>query len=562
MVNDLARAQSGAFAPSLSIFQGADPNWEIDKLVALLARFEPLDPRRLYAIDSQSPLWLHLRVASDRSIAPGQLVLEFQTVLVDRYEVYQQSADGSWKQSAAGDRVAHTAWPIDSLRPRFAIEMAQPGVRDVYVRVVHKMPVGFRPMISSAFVAQQSDADQKLWIGLLMGVVFALMLSCAQMSWAYGDKTYAWYAGYLFFTVMAALSYSGVAHRMLWPNADTFSSSAIVIAVMAAFAFNLQFSRSMFGALQGRVFHGLTNALIAACVMYLAVTVVGLKLAVLIHVFHALCVLVFAFIIFSAASAWRKGVTFAGYWLLVYVPYLLGVAATLADSSGVFATPWLPNEGPIVLAILEAVAMMFCINAQSKLRHAQAVQAQVSAQHDPLTGFLMGDEYRSQVSKLWDRTPAGKRHIAVLRIEVSQAEVDPLNPLDAEALMARSVRVVRTGTREFDWVGRLGPTQLGVTMADVPPGEALTGRLQRIVALGLMRESTDPRNAPIRLRICVGQRHEFAGGFDALDAALKHLLQATNANGRSIQHLGVVVPVTRVGNSQAYDTTQLADGAS
>lgn len=558
LVNDVGRAKSAAFAPSLTVLQGAGPEVGVTEVANRLTQFEPLDSTRLYRVTPAAPLWLRAQLSSAEPLARDEWVLEFQSVVVDRYEVYQRDASGVWQVAVAGDRVAHTQWPLDSLRPQFALNLPQAGTHDVLIRVVHKMPSSFRPLILKRSAAQQSDSDHMLWTGLLLGVVFALILSCAQMSFAYRDLTYAWYAGYLLFTVMAALSYSGVAHRMLWPAADTFSSSAIVIGVMAAFAFNLQFSRSMFGALQGRAYHVVANALIGACMVYLVITVLTVKFAPLVQIFQALTASVFAFIIYSALSAWRKGVRFGGYWLMVYLPYLLGVAATLADSSGLYAMSWIPVESPIALAILEAVAMMLCINAYSRLRHAQAVQAQVAAQHDPLTGFLNAANFAAQAAKLWNNTPAGKRHIAVLHIQVEEAEIRPLMPLDAEALMARSVRVVRASTREFDAVGRTGSTRLGVVMADVPNGEALNARLQRMVALGLMRESTDPRNAPVRLRISVGQRHEFAGDFAALDAALRHLSQTEDANNRNIQHLGVVVPVTRVGEAPSLDMTQAA----
>ncbi len=49
--------------------------------------------------------------------------------------------------------------------------------------------------------------------------------------------------------------------------------------------------------------------------------------------------------LFLAASwTWYKGVRFARYWRLIYTPYLLAIALTLANSIGMIALPWLAPQ--------------------------------------------------------------------------------------------------------------------------------------------------------------------------------------------------------------------------
>jgi GGDEF domain-containing protein len=518
---------------SLGVLEGLSMSATVDDVSALPAsRFETHEPRRSYLVSIESPLWMRLNLSTP---AAQDVQLEFPSVLVDRYELYQRDASGVWKMSAAGDRVAHDTWPLDSLRPRFALQADATGSREAYLRVVHQLPTSLQPQLVSPREAMKRDGIQMLWTGLLVGVVFTLVLACAQMSWAYRDVTYAWYALYLMFTLLAALCYSGMAQSWLWPQATKFASDAVVYSVMAAFAFNLQFGRAMFGSLQGRAYHATAHVLFVLCFGYVLLTLFTERYANIILAFNAICLAVFLFILYSALSAWRKGVKFARYWLMVYTPYLLTIGFVLAKSMGLVAAPWLPSETPVLAAVIEAVAMMLCINTHSRLRHAQAVQQQVAAWHDPLTGFLNASSFRQKANELWHAAPALRRDVAVAYITVES--VASGTGADNEALMARSVRLVRSIAREFDTVGRLSRNRLGLVMADVPEGEALSGRFSRLVALGLMRDSHEARDAEIRFRISVGLRKHFAGSFAELDTALQTIAQREAASIKPIHYL-------------------------
>lgn len=519
---------------SLRIVEGLSQSTTAADVAALPSdSFRVHEPHRSYRVSVESPLWMHLSLPAQTT---PNLQLEFPSILVDRYELYQRDAAGVWQlTAAAGDRVAHDTWPLDSLRPRFNLKPDANGAAEAYIRVVHQIPSNFQPQMVNPAEAMKRDGMQMLWTGLLLGVVFTLVMACAQMSLAYRDITYTWYAMYLLFTLLAALCYSGIVQAWVWPQATKLASDAVVYGVMGALAFNLQFTRAMFGSLQGRAYHITVQVLFAACVAYMLLTVMIERYDRAILAFALISNVVFLFILFSAASAWRKGVRFARYWLMVYTPYLLVIGLVLLNSMGWVALPWLPVETPVIAAVLEAVAMMLCINAYSRLRHAQEVQQQVSAWHDPLTGFLNASSFRQKATEAWQAARAQRREVAVAYITVEPTLADAA--VDHEALMARSVRLVRSIAREFDTVGRLSRNRLALVMADIPQGEALVARFSRLVALGLMRDTHEARDVEIRFRINVGLRKQFAGSFSELDAALLALAQRESASSKPIHFL-------------------------
>lgn len=524
-----------SYAAPLHVLQGLSINSSIDQVAALAPeRFETFNPLQLYALTPETALWL--RLALNPPGQAGQWQLQFPTVIVDRYEFYQRDGLGRWQMSAAGDRVAHSQWPLDSLRPSFALPDATAAAQFVYVRIVHQLPLNLAPVLVQTETALRRDSTQMLWVGLLVGVVFTLLLTCLQMSISYRDWTYCWYAAYLFFSMFAALCYSGIAQSLLWPNATKFASDAIVMSVMAAYIFNLQFCRAMFGSLQRPVFHVFAKLLMALCGFYIALTLWSHHYNGYIVAFHMLSLGVFVFIISSAFYAWRRGVVYGGYWLLVYLPYLCAVGLTLAQSAGLVSAEF-PAELPIAAIMLEAVAMMLCLNGHSRLRHTQAVRERMAARRDPLTGFLNAQTFRTKAMQIWNASSRLQSDVTLAYVQVTPADTLQIEPMDVEALMARSVRVVRTAVREFDTVGRVGRQRLAIVMADMPPGNALNGRLSRLVALGLMRDSLAEAGETLKFTITVGVRSQFSGSFEQLERALANAHDSAQGDRKVISYV-------------------------
>lgn len=547
----------------LRALEGLPASTSVGQVAAMdAALFKPLQSSKRYAVSATSPLWLRMTLppGGAASVTNGVMggagwMLEIPTVIVDRYEFFRRDAGGTWRMDAAGDFVAHAQWPVDSLRPRFPLPAPGADAQEVFIRVVHRLPVNLSPVLVSTTEASRRDVVQMLWVGLQLGVIITLALFCAQMALAYRDRTYAWYAGYLVLTVVATLCYTGVAQSYLWPHATTFASHAIVMSVMGALAFNLQFTRSIFGGLQGRNFHRMARVLVALCLAYMTVSPFVEQYDRMVPMFHVITLSVFAFTITCAWRAWRRGVAFGGYWLLVYVPYLACVALALAESSGLVNAPWLPGETPVAASLLEGVVMMLCINAWSRLRHAETVREQAAKEHDPLTGFLNRKTFRDRAARIWNTAPELERDLAIIYVCVEPADPDRLNVIEAEELLAHSVRLVRTITRDFDTVGRLSRNMLGIVMEGVTPGEALRARLSRLVALGLMRDADDPSSMALRFTVVVGNRRSEVADFAALDAALLALMADDGQAQRTIRFLspndadGDSIPVRRFGST-------------
>ncbi len=513
-------ASEGVPAP-LRIVQGLDASASVAQVAQLPdTRFEAFSPKVNYTFTYEQPIWLHLRVAS-AAASDGQWQLEFPAILIDRYEVFQKDAAGQWRMSTAGDAVPHRDWALPSMRPRFPLLLPQAGLHDVYIRIAFRLPANLQPVILSREQGVERDSQLMLWSGAIAGLLLAIALTCLHMSHAFRDPVYFWYACYLLASMVTVLTYTGVAHRVLWPGSSHFSEQAISFFVVSVLTCNVLFCRAMFGGLQGRWYHRLTAVLVAVCVLYAALRLLLEDYSRIIPFYNTVVAACFLFIIYSAANALRKGFVFGGYWLLIYTPYLLLCGLAIFKSTGALTLAWLPASTPLAALVLEAVAMLIFINIYSRTKHSQAVREQAASEHDALTGFLNAEHFHRFASKAWARAGQLGNHATLVYVRVEPKDASAQSMLEQEAMMLRSVRMVRTAMREFDVVGRLGRNLLAICVVDRPSNEALAARLSRLVALGLMHD--EPMHG-VQFTIAAAEHARFFDDYPRVEPALLQLL--------------------------------------
>lgn len=520
---DASSTPTHAYPAPLSVAVGLDAALTVQEVAALpRERFVPFVPRTTHPISIDKPLWLRMHVDAGEAKMSNWL-LEMPTVIVDRYEVYQLDANGVWQMAVAGDRVAHTQWPMNSLRPRFPLQTTSAGIHDIYIRVIHQLPATIQPIIVDTSVAAEQDSVHTLWVGIVAGLVAGLCMVCLQMALAFRDKTYVWYTAYLMASMFAALTYAGVGHKFLWPESSSFSSDAVVCFIMAAYAFNLLFVSAMFGKWLSRLFRLIPLALVAACAAWIIHSLTTENYATSAVIFILIMVLASVLILSTAIYAWRREVPYSGYWLAVYLPFLISICLAVAHNSGQLSLSRLPAYIPLLAFMAEALAMLFCLNAYSRERHAQAAREQVAAQRDPLTGFLTEADFLAIASRAWLRASKERRDMTLAYVLVESKDKE-ISAMKFEALMLRSVRLVRIAMRETDNMGRIGRNMLGIAMPGMKPGEDLNARLSRLVALGLMQDASDGTAHALHFTLAVGSRRVHPMVFNEIDQGLRALL--------------------------------------
>ena len=529
----LARNVARLGAVHFSVRANAPLDLTVEQVAAApAAGFVPFDEATTYPLAAGNVLWLHFRVQNDMP-GPVDWSVVLSKPFIDRAEFYFQDAGGAWRMQAAGSRVAHQQWPQRGLTPQFRLPDAtqgsasRSGHRDYFLRIQKWIPLRFAAHVQRTDRTGEETQRSFFTVGLMLGLLsFMVVFSCV-LSMVYRNTAYAWYAGYVASALIAGASFSGIGAYVFWPAAATWPVISTMVFVLLGMAAQLGFTRAMFiAANEPKIWSYVSTTalvlLLAACAVFLAVDKAGVRIAI----FGVGVVGGFAVIGVLVARALRHERQVAVLYLLSFAPMLVVVMLTQIEQLGIAALPWLPYNAPIYGLFFELPLLLVALHLHAKKGHTQAVQSSTLARTDPLTGFVPPALYAATLTNMWDTARSKGVDLAVVYVKVMDAPPDlqAVHSQGGDKGILRTVRTLRTVARDDDTIARVGSQLFAILMPGVSRSERLASKLARLVALGVMVDSDDPLSSPVKFKIIAGSVRSFAGGSQALDAAMKGIL--------------------------------------
>ncbi len=482
-------------------------------------------------------LRLHLKAAPNLATASDQAVLFFPKPYLDDLRLYTpgKQAGEPWGMQQAGDFVVPSMWPMRSLHPKFLLPSAErvaalEGQSMVlYLQVDHLAPVMLGVNLEDSKASLEEDALSLLIYGLGLGAILISALLTATLAWIHRDMLYAWYSVYAVAALVACASHAGIAHHILWPVPGTWAGTATLCFLMLSCVGQLQFTRCVNANDSARkslrwVAHGVSIPclLVAFCYPFLTHFWKHLYFASL-TLFASTTLIAMFYMI----RGWRSGNKLARVWLLAYVPLGITVVIALLEGVGIMPSNYWSYSLVILAVCLEVLILGLALQGFAHERHGERERQRALASTDPLTGFSSALEFQARLAGFWQQLRAHHhpgRDCAVAYVQLVNAG----NTAPSEKMLARFVRVLRSGTRSQDWVGRINSNTMAIVIPDVGMTEDLDQRLARIIALGLMPDSTDPQSTVLQMRIAASTLQRFSGSTQELDAELEEMLARKN----------------------------------
>ena len=538
------RASAGSlFRPeSIVVLQNAPSDLTVDQVAALPANaFTLFNTNKTYPLSATASLWLHFRVNAPAATANLNWTFELPKPFVDRVVLYNRNAQGGWDMQQAGDGLPQAQWAARGLHPRFQLPQLNPGENDFYVKVSQLLPLRFNvtlaPTESANFRAQNALLNNGTLLGLMLfASLFALVLALA-----YRNKIYAWYAAYVLCALLAVASYIGVAFYAFWPKATWLADISHHIFLLLAIATQLEFGRVLFisprtSPSASRVVW-ITALVVAVTAVFQWATpmldinwrINNLLAAVVIGT-----LLMFALVLKAAV----EGRPMAWLWMLAYTPVIAVLGLTVVEQLGFAPVPWLPYNAIGLAVGFEVLTLLIALHLHVKSNHEWDVRQATVVELDPLTGFLAPLYFPDTLAQLWSETRHMRQDLAVayVRADVDLSGTRTALKISDDELVLRCVRMLRMVTRADDTVARIGGNVFAILMPRMSAGSNFAGKLSRLVALGVMRDTDDPAQQIVRFRIAATTFGSFSGTSKQLDEALKQKLNSmTAASERTIE---------------------------
>lgn len=579
-----ARAETTLLAPADS---GRSLNADVDLLAdpgasleigdlqrpEVQARFEPAQGK---ASVGQSPHPWWIRVSLQRtSDAPVQWWLEIGSVTLKDLRIYLPDGAGGWQARQSGELVGFAEgrdYPYRRMLLRLP-QLADNAPLTFYLRTHDPAGNSFPLRVWQLDALQAQAAGENLFLGLVYGVILAMLLYNLFIFFSLRDKAYFWYVMTTSGALLMIVAMTGHGFQYLWPNGPV-PLWLDRISIPALWGFSAcRFTQTL---LQTRHFAPWAHRLLSlACGLYVLAVLLNLVgyRAFGAWLFVALALTAIPASLWASFRRWRLGYFPALLYLIGFGVILGSVNLLLLRATGVVQpAPWNAHIFPLAVAaesILFSFALAYRIqilkqeNAAAleradrekaaRLEQVQASAAQLSqavetrtaelaeanrhlsereqelkhaAFHDPLTELPNRRYLIERAEAALDE--AGRKAEAVALLLIDLDHFKPVNDHhghDAGDLLLRTLALrLRTLVRAGDMAARLGGDEFALLVTG-PNAE----RDVEQIAERLLRELAHPvpyRNATLAVTVSVGAafypRHaeHFAGLYKAADQAL------------------------------------------
>jgi two-component system, sensor histidine kinase LadS len=457
---------------------------QVEKMGGQLFTTVPADAK--IPLSSNTTAWLRLRVTRTPG-SEAKWTLHIPLPYLDYAAMYVRDARGKWVEQVAGDTLAVNQWTRPALYPEFDLPVNEQAVTEVLLQIRNFKPV----LLPLRFAQEDTRVRQReiesLGLGAMLGMMGMLVGVCAIHVIQTRSRDDGWYTAYSLLLMLVVSGSTGLTSLWLWPTSPVwanFAHMALPVVCLGATALFVRHVTSLDVAYprlaQALYVIGLISfplALLTAVIdRSLADRSNGLFLAI-----------VPPLIVLATALTWRRGYAVSRWLFLAYVPQGLAVLMLVAQMWG-----WVPLWWQARYALIVAVAVTVPLLQQAfyaRARERRDVQDRADAlpTQDALTGMLTPALFRHQVDLAINRAQHSEPSAIVL-VDVINAKYlrEHYGDAAAEQCLLRAAVKLHRVLRDVDPAGRLDSARFGLVLDGVKDREALTERMVRLIASGLI----------------------------------------------------------------------------
>ena len=316
-----------------------------------------------------------------------KLVVSVPYPEIDEFDVFLAS-DGALQQLASAGQARPNSATFGLLSNEFSVKFpVEPGGTVsllLRVRSVKQLQVPVLLMSESAFA--EGHATRNLRVGLYIGVILVLVLYNLFIQLATRQRTYQKYVIYLLLVGLAQLTLLGATQAYVWPGSVWLSKYASLLLTLATAWAGSEFARDFLDTRttaprMDRWIKAFYAASVVISLLYVtAMPQLGYRLAQGVSGLFAFYILLMAFLV------WRNGSRQAGFFLMAWTFFLVGVMVYVLRDAGVLPYDQLTTYAMPIGSAMEGVLLSFAladrINIMRKEKELSQAEALSAAQEN------------------------------------------------------------------------------------------------------------------------------------------------------------------------------------
>ena len=398
--------------PHLSVLEDPGKSLQLEDLLQSdgARRFAPLGDRTASFGYSRSAWWLRASV-TNTSDQPRDMMLRQSYVLLDYFDLYLVHQGRVLKRWTTGDTLPYSTRPVPHRDYLFPLTIEPGQTLDIYLRARSEGPVNATLGLYSPEALVPALGAEQLAMGALFGSFVLLALCTALLYGFVRDEAFAYYLCYVLCYGGYMAVFNGIAQQHLWPETPSLWGVGQVVLLMLALHFLLLFSRSLLRA-KGRS-RWLDRAFLALQTVILALMLAApfVSYGTLVRPITFTVATTVFMVVAIGITGLRARQAAAGYFLLAWSVFLVGVLLYLAKSVGLLPHTWLTQYGFQIGTIFEFVLLSLALGIRVK-------EIRQQSRTDSLTGLANRSRYDELVEQAFAQARAAGTTLGLLVIDV------------------------------------------------------------------------------------------------------------------------------------------------
>ena len=495
--------------------------------------FAPSKAESVYKLGARASLWQHYRFTKPVK-SSEHWVLEFPQPLLDRITVHQSTVAGKWTRLTAGDTVPVADWPTPGRYAQFRLDTDETGVHDVYVQIQNVANISVPVRISTHSHQTQRLQLEYMLVGIVLGTLVLLIITCLAQSWSYRDLTYSLYAAYATILMLTMSAWTGVAGHLLWNHSPAWNDLAPGCLGVLTGSSALLFINHICGTNPRRKWLEPMLYAFGVAGLPIAIAYVLMDRGKAVTLISSYLITIAILGIAKAGSSWRRN-DMTGMWVLAaFTPTALATMLLVSNVMGFIPSSWLTRYSLMMGLIVEVPLLLIALNSRSRERHGVEARAHAMPTQDALTGLLTAHLFQDRLRQTVGRTLRYKEPAAVVYIKLVNYNYikKTWGVAVAEQSLLRSVIKLRRILRDVDTVGRVDEAMFGLIMEGASERAAVTALSARLIAAGLMPLKGLKPEVVLQFHVAAVLLSERPGNAVEIDEALAELIRHMGARTR------------------------------
>ncbi|MCW7540468.1 sensor domain-containing diguanylate cyclase [Aquabacterium sp. A7-Y] len=565
-----------------------DPDGRLD-LAAVRARADSMRPSEQAVPNfgyTRTTYWFHVRLVN-RDPLVTRWLLEAQYPQLDDVSFYALRGDTVVTASRAGRLFPFGQRQVEHRNLIYPLELAEGEAVDIYLRVHTQSSLQLPLLLSTPAALFTRDLKVQLALGLLYGVLVAMLVFNLL---AYVQIRHRSYLHYMQFTgsyMFCQLAINGLAFQYLWPDAPRWAATALPVFVCMSLVGMLNFSRSFLDLAHclPRTDRLMRAYALALLLLALAALVTPYRIAITLATVNAFFVSLGVFAV--AVVAVSRGLKQARYFMLAWAAPLVGIGLYPLKTFGLLPSNVLTEYGLQIGSAVEALLLSAALLDRMKILKEQNERIEADARRDleqrvaqrteelngalrelsdanavlqqmnvldGLTGVKNRKHFDERLdSELKSQARTG-RPLSLLLIDIDHFKSvnDTHGHLAGDAcLRAVAGAIAASLFRPGDEVSRYGGEEFAVVLPETPaPGAAALAERIRSAVEQLQLHWEQGERIPLTVSIGVAQAKPGQGAVPLIATADAQLYRAKHEGRNCVRTAsgeagGVVVPLPR-----------------